>query len=68
MFLIDNPSIRGEEVPDYTKNATWKLFRVYIDSHSQILIDGYLGYIVQAISILQSLFANMALAEKSDTI
>ena len=41
MLLEDYPSIRGGELPDYTKTSTWNLLYAYIDAHSQILIDEY---------------------------
>ena len=41
---MDYPSKRGEELPDYDKNATWNLFLTYIDAHSKIIIDEYPGY------------------------
>ena len=53
MFIMDYLSIIGEYSPDYGKNATWKLFRAYIDKHSQILIGEYPGDLVQAISRLK---------------
>ena len=53
MFLMDYPSIRGEYLPDDSKNPTWNLLHAYIDAHSQILIDGFTGDGVQAISIFQ---------------
>ena len=40
----------------------------YIDSHSNILIDEYLGDGLQAITRLQSKCANMTFAEKSDVL
>ena len=52
MLLMDYPCIRGEELPDYAKNATWDLLHAYIDAHSQILIDEYPVNVVQAVSIL----------------
>ena len=65
MFLVDYLSIRGEELPYYSKNATWNLFHAYVVSHSQILIDEYPGYGVKSISRLQSQYENMTFAEKS---
>ena len=47
------PSIRGEDLPDYSKNVTWNLLHAYIDAHSQILIDEYPGDVVQATSRLK---------------
>ena len=43
MLLMDYPSTREEELPDYAKKATWNLFHAYIDAHSQIWIDEYPG-------------------------
>ena len=59
MLSMDYLSIRRKYFPDYAKTATWDLFHVYIDAHSQILIDKYPGDGVQAISIFQSQCANM---------
>ena len=64
ILLMDYPSKRGEELPDYDKNATWNLFLAYIDAHSKIIIDEYPGYWVQAISILQSQCANIFFADQ----
>ena len=30
MLLMDCPYTRGGELPDYAKNATWKILHVYI--------------------------------------
>ena len=68
MFLIDYPSIRGEDLPDYSKKATWNLLHTYIDAHSQRLIDEYTGDGVHAISRLKYQCANMTFSEKSDII
>ena len=62
---MDYLSIREEEIPDYAKKAIWNLLHAYINSHSQILIYGFPGYGVQAISIFQSQCANMTLAGQS---
>ena len=43
MLLMEYPSIRGEEIPYYAKNATWNLLYAYIYAHSQIFIDKYTG-------------------------
>ena len=43
MFLMEYPSIRGEDTPYYAKNSTCNLFHAYIDVHSQILIYEYPG-------------------------
>ena len=51
MFLMDYPSIRGGDFPDYAKNATWNLSHAYIDAYSQMLIYEYPGDGVQAITI-----------------
>ena len=58
------PSIRGEELPEYAKNATWNLLNTYIDAHSKILIDEFPGNGVQDISILQSQCENTTFAEQ----
>ena len=50
---MDYPSIRGGNLPDYSKNDTWNLLHAYIDTHSQILLDYYLGYVVQDTSRLE---------------
>ena len=52
MLLIDYPSIRGEDLSDYSK-ATWNLLNANIDAHSQILINEYPGCGVKSISIMQ---------------
>ena len=65
MFIMDYLSIIGEYSPDYGKNATWKLFRAYIDKHSQILIGEYPGDLVQAISRLKYQWENMTFSDQS---
>ena len=59
MLLMDYPSTREEELPDYAKKATWNLLNTYIDSYSQRLIDEFTGYGVQAISRFQCQCADM---------
>ena len=54
MLIMECPSIRGEELPNYSKNSTWNLLHAYIYVHSQRLIDECTGDGVQSISILQS--------------
>ena len=54
MLLMEYPSILGEEITDYTKIYTWKLFYTYIYAHSQRLIDECIGDVAQAISRLKS--------------
>ena len=49
MLLMYYPSIRGEELPYYAKKAIWKIFREYIDSQSERMIDKCPGDVVQAI-------------------
>ena len=65
MLLMDYPSIRGEEFPDYTKKATRNLFYSYIYAHSQRLVDTYLGDKVQAITRLQYQCANMTFYDQN---
>ena len=65
MLLMDHPSIRGEEISDYSKNVTWNLLHAYIDTHSQRLIYDCPGDGVQAISIFQSQYENMKFAAQS---
>ena len=60
MFLMDYPSIRGENFPDYAKQVTCDLLHAYIDAHRQRLIDEYQGDGVQAITIFKSQCENMA--------
>ena len=62
---MDYPYIRGEEIPDYAKGDSCDPLHEYIDSHIQILIDEYLGGVVQAISIFQSQCVNMDFADQS---
>ena len=49
---MDYPSIKGEELIDNTKKATWNLLHAYIDAHSQIIFDKCPEDGVQAISRL----------------
>ena len=63
-MIIDYPSIRGEELPDYARKATWNLLDAYIDAHSQILIDEFTGDGVQDISIFQSQCAKMTFIDQ----
>ena len=44
MFIREYPSVRGEDLPDYCKKATWNIFHTYIDTLSHILIYEYTGY------------------------
>ena len=62
---MDNPSIRGGDLPGYAKSATWNLLHAYIAAHSQRLIDEYTGDIVQDITIFQSQCANTTFDEQS---
>ena len=41
---MDCPSIREEDLPDYTEQATFNLLHAYIDARSQILMDKYPVY------------------------
>ena len=68
MLLVDYPSIGGRYFPGYAKNSTRDLLNAYIYAHSQILIDEYPGYRVQAITRLQSQCANITFSVKSDII
>ena len=43
MLLMDYPSIRGEDIPDYDKKATWNILCAYIDADSQRLFDECIG-------------------------
>ena len=65
MLIMEYPSIRGEEIPDCAKKATRKPLHAYIDAHSQRLIEECPGDRVQAISILQSQFANTTYSDQS---
>ena len=59
MLLMDYISIRGEDLPDYAKKATWNLLHAYIYANDQILIHERPGDVVQDISRLQSQCVNM---------
>ena len=48
-MFMEYPFIRGEYLPDYAKKDTWNLLHAYMDAQSQIFIDEYPGYGVQAI-------------------
>ena len=39
MLLMDYPYTIGEDFPDYSKEATCKLFCAYIYAHNKILIS-----------------------------
>ena len=65
MLLMDYTSIRGKEILDYAKKATWKSLHEYIDAYCKILISEYPGYEVQAISRLQSQCENVTFPEQS---
>ena len=65
MFLMDYPSIRGEDLPDYSKKDTWNLLHTYIDAYSQRLIDGCTVDVVQAISTFQPQCANITSTDQS---
>ena len=62
---MDYPYIRGEWLPDYAWKAIWKLLHAYIYAHSQISIDKYPRYGVQAISRFQYQCENMTFADQS---
>ena len=36
---MEYTSIRGEEIPDYAKKATWNLLHAYIYENSKKLVD-----------------------------
>ena len=59
MLLMEYPSIRGEDLPDYAKKYTCNLLHAYIDANSQGLINEYPVDGYQAISRLQSKCANI---------
>ena len=65
MLLMYYLSIRGKDLPDYSKNSTWNLLHLYIDLHCQNIIDEYPGYGVQAISIFKYQCADMTFYDKS---
>ena len=49
MLLMDYPSIREEELPDYAKKYIWNLLNAYIYPRIKILIDEFPGDGVQNI-------------------
>ena len=59
MLLMDYPFIRKEKIPDYSKKDTWNLLHYYMDENIQIIFDECPWDRVQAISIIQSQYANM---------
>ena len=63
MFLMEYPSIRGEELTDYSKKAIWNLLHAYIDKLSQILFDECPGDRLQAISMLKYQCTNMTFCD-----
>ena len=65
MLLMDYPSLRGENFPNYNKQSNLNLLHVYIDARIQRLIYEYPGYGLQAITRLQSQFSNMTFSDKS---
>ena len=64
-MLMNYPSIRGEDFPDYAKKATQNLVHAYIYAYIQRLLDKYPGDGVQAITILKFQCANMRFSDKS---
>ena len=68
MLIMEYPSIRGEDIPDYAKRVIFNLLHSYIDAHDQILIDEYPGDGVQSFSRLQSQCANMVFSDKAGII
>ena len=62
---MDYPSIRGGELPEYSKNVSWKLLNAYIYDHSQILIDECPGDGLQSISIFKYQCAKMNFSNQS---
>ena len=62
---MDYPSIRGEDLPDYNKKATWNLLHACIDAHNLILIDDCPVDGVQAIPRLKYQCANMTFSDQS---
>ena len=65
MLLIDYPPTRGEEIPEYSKKATWNLLHAYIYVHTQRLIDECPVYGVQDISKLQPQYVKMTFDDQS---
>ena len=65
MMLMKYPSIRGENLPDYTNKANWNPLHEKIDKYIQRYIYEYPGDGLQAIKILQSQCANMTFSDKS---
>ena len=64
-MLRNYPYIGGEDIPNYSKRATWILLNAYIDVISQRLIDEYPGNGVQAIKILHYPCANTTFYDQS---
>ena len=64
MLLMEFPSTRGEDLPDYSKNPTWNLLNTYIDAHLQILIEECRRDGVNDISRLKSQCANTAFSDQ----
>ena len=64
MLILGYPSTGRKDLSDYSKKATCKPFHSYIDEHSQLLIDEYPGYGVQAIIILQYQCENMTIVDQ----
>ena len=64
MLLMDYSSIRGGNLPDYSKQATCNLSHACIDANRQTLIYKYTGDGLQAIMILQPQCENKTFSEK----
>ena len=65
MLLMEYPSIEGEGIPEYSKQATCNLLNAYIDAIIQRLIYEYPEYGVESITTFQLQCANMNFADKS---
>ena len=63
-MLMEYPSIRGENLPDYANKDTCNLLHVYIDAHNQGSIYKYTGDGLQAITILKYQNEKMTFSEK----
>ena len=64
MLIMEYSYKEGEEIQEYTKQATWNLFDAFIDTYIRKLIYEYPGNVLEAITILKYQCENMNSAEK----
>ena len=65
MNIMYYPSIREEDLLDYSNKTTWRILHSYINAHIQRLLYEYPDNVVHYITILKSQCANMTFSDKT---